>query len=68
IRTGSDVLKAMALGADGVLLGRPVLWGLAAQGQPGVERVLALLKDELLDAMVLAGCHSPADAKALVVG
>lgn len=68
IRTGSDVLKAMALGADGVLLGRPILWGLAAQGQPGVEQVLALLKGELLDAMVLAGCHSLSDAKALVVG
>ncbi|KPA91716.1 alpha-hydroxyacid dehydrogenase, FMN-dependent L-lactate dehydrogenase [Pseudomonas asplenii] len=67
VRTGSDVLKAMALGADGVLLGRPVLWGLAAQGQSGVEQVLALLKGELLDAMTLAGCQTPADAKALAV-
>lgn len=68
IRSGSDILKAMALGADGVLLGRPILWGLAAQGQLGVEQILAILKRELLDSMVLAGCHSPSNAKALVVG
>ncbi|MCH7417515.1 alpha-hydroxy acid oxidase [Pseudomonas mosselii] len=68
IRTGSDVLKALALGADGVLLGRPILWGLAAQGQLGVEQVLALLKAELQDALVLTGCRALADTRALAIG
>jgi 4-hydroxymandelate oxidase len=58
IRTGPDVLKAAALGADAVMVGRPVLWALAAAGQAGVERVLGLLRDELLDAMRQAGVPS----------
>jgi 4-hydroxymandelate oxidase len=57
-RRGSDVLKALALGARGVLVGRPVLWGLAAGGAPGVTRVLELLRAELELAMALAGCPS----------
>ena len=56
IRRGVDVLKALALGADGVLLGRPVLWGLALDGQTGARRVLELLRDEFDLAMALAGC------------
>lgn len=48
IRRGGDVLKAIALGARAVLVGRPVLWGLAAAGEDGVSRVLELLTDELL--------------------
>lgn len=55
IRRGTDVLKALALGAKAVLVGRPVLWGLAADGEAGVARVLELLRDELDLAMALAG-------------
>lgn len=56
IRRGTDVLKALALGARAVLIGRPVLWGLIVNGQTGVEHVLELLRNELELAMVLAGC------------
>ncbi|WP_081426961.1 alpha-hydroxy acid oxidase [Sorangium cellulosum] len=58
VRWGTDVLKALALGARAVLVGRPVLWGLAALGGEGVARVLAALRDELSVAMALAGCPS----------
>lgn len=56
VRRGLDVLKAIALGATAVQVGRPVLWGLAADGQEGVEFALALLRQELELAMALAGC------------
>ncbi len=56
VRRGSDVLKALALGAKAVLLGRPVLWGLALEGQTGVEWVLATLRKEIDLAMALCGC------------
>ena len=56
VRRGLDVLKALALGATAVQVGRPVLWGLAAGGQPGVETAINLLKDEFDLAMALAGC------------
>ncbi|MEM8607444.1 MAG: alpha-hydroxy acid oxidase [Myxococcota bacterium] len=56
IRRGTDVMKALALGARAVLIGRPVLWGLAAGGQHGVEHALALLREEIDLAMALAGC------------
>ncbi len=55
IRRGTDVIKALALGAKAVCLGRPVLWGLAAGGQAGVEHVLGLLREELERAMALCG-------------
>jgi lactate 2-monooxygenase len=58
IRSGSDVLKALALGADAVLLGRPYLWGLALDGQAGVETVLRMLLGELELTMQLSGCSS----------
>jgi 4-hydroxymandelate oxidase len=58
IRTGTDVLRALALGASGVLLGRPLIWGLATGGERGVARVLQLVKDELHDALGLAGCET----------
>ena len=61
VRRGSDVLKALALGARGVLLGRPVLWGLATGGAAGVEQVLRGLADELALAMALAGAPTIAD-------
>lgn len=47
VRTGDDVLKALVLGADIVMIGRPVLWGLACDGQNGVERVLEIMNEEL---------------------
>ena len=56
IRRGVDVLKAVALGARAVLIGRPYLWGLAVGGETGVSRVLRLLRDDLLLSMALAGC------------
>ena len=55
IRRGSDILKALSLGAKAVLVGRPPLWGLAAFGQPGVERVLWMLSAELKLSMGLSG-------------
>jgi isopentenyl diphosphate isomerase/L-lactate dehydrogenase-like FMN-dependent dehydrogenase len=55
IRRGSDILKALSLGAKAVLVGRPPLWGLGAFGQPGVERVLWMLGAELKLSMALAG-------------
>jgi len=61
VRRGTDVLKAVALGARAVLVGRPVLWGLAVEGEAGVERVLGILRRELENAMGLAGCATVAD-------
>jgi len=58
IRHGTDVLKALALGAKAVLIGRPYLYGLTAFGGPGVERVLAILRSELVNNMGLAGVGS----------
>ena len=55
IRRGTDILKALALGAKAVLVGRPILWGLAVNGMEGVLQVLELLRTELERAMVLAG-------------
>jgi isopentenyl diphosphate isomerase/L-lactate dehydrogenase-like FMN-dependent dehydrogenase len=59
IRRGSDVVKALALGARAVLVGRPALWGLASNGEPGARRVLELLRDEVELALALCGCSSP---------
>jgi 4-hydroxymandelate oxidase len=56
VRWGTDVLKALALGARAVLVGRPILWGLAVGGRAGVAEVLALLRDDLERAMALGGC------------
>lgn len=58
IRRGADILRALALGATAVCVGRPILWGLAADGERGVGRVLALLRQEFDLAMALAGCRS----------
>ena len=58
IRRGTDVVKALALGARAVMLGRPVLWGLAVDGEAGVARVLSLLRAEFDTAMALCGCAS----------
>ena len=61
IRRGTDVLKALALGARAVLVGRPVLWGLAAGGEAGAVRVLEILRGELDLAMALAGAPTIAE-------
>jgi isopentenyl diphosphate isomerase/L-lactate dehydrogenase-like FMN-dependent dehydrogenase len=61
IRRGGDVVKALALGARAVLAGRAPLWGLAAGGEEGARHVLELLRDEILLALKLVGCASPAD-------
>lgn len=61
IRSGTDVVKAVARGADAVLVGRAVLWSLAAGGQAGVERMLGLLADEIADAMRQLGACRIAD-------
>jgi 4-hydroxymandelate oxidase len=61
VRRGTDVLKALALGAAAVLVGRPVVWGLAAEGEDGVAGVLEILRDEVENAMALAGYRSVAE-------
>lgn len=61
IRRGWDVAKALALGADAVLVGRPVLWGLACEGEAGVRAVLQQLIDELDSTLALLGCPRAAD-------
>jgi (S)-3,5-dihydroxyphenylglycine transaminase len=64
VRRGVDVLAALALGADAVLVGRPVLYGLAVAGREGVARVLEILTEELREAMTLAGAGSVAQVSA----
>lgn len=61
IRRGADIMRAVALGADAVQVGRPVLWGLAVGGHVGVQRVLDILVNELALSMALAGCPSLAE-------
>jgi 4-hydroxymandelate oxidase len=61
IRRGTDIALALALGADAVLVGRPALWGLAAGGAAGAERVLSILRAELELTLGLCGCPSPRD-------
>lgn len=58
IRRGLDVLKAIALGATAVAIGRPMLWGLAVAGQQGVAQILTILKEELANGMTLCGCSN----------
>jgi (S)-mandelate dehydrogenase len=57
-RRGSDVLKAIALGAHGVMVGRPVLYGLAAGGEAGVAHALGMLRTEMERVMMLLGCRN----------
>lgn len=61
IRRGTDMLKAIAIGAKAVLLGRPALWGLAVNGEAGVVQVLDLLRAEFEAAMKLSGCQRVKD-------
>ena len=67
VRSGTDVFKALALGAHAVLVGRPVIWGLAHAGAAGVSAVLKLLRDELSEVMALAGRPRLADIDATAV-
>lgn len=61
VRTGTDVLKALALGARCIFLGRPILWGLACKGEHGVKEVLNILTEEFRRCMTLSGCQSVAE-------
>jgi isopentenyl diphosphate isomerase/L-lactate dehydrogenase-like FMN-dependent dehydrogenase len=61
VRRGVDVLKALALGARAVLIGRAMLWGLAAAGEEGVAEVLRMFQDEVELGLALLGCTSPVD-------
>jgi isopentenyl diphosphate isomerase/L-lactate dehydrogenase-like FMN-dependent dehydrogenase len=61
IRRGADVLVALALGADAVLVGRPALWGLSVGGEEGARSVLEILRAELELGLALLGCPTPAD-------
>ena len=67
IRRGTDVLKALALGANAVLVGRAYIWGLAVSGEAGVTQVLSMLRNELELAMALCGCRSVAEVSPEVV-
>jgi 4-hydroxymandelate oxidase len=68
IRRGTDVVKALSLGARAVLAGRAPLWGLAVGGADGVQRVLDLLREEVALALALCGCASPAHVTRSHVG
>lgn len=61
IRRGTDVLKAIALGAKACMIGRPYIYGLSAAGEHGVERALSLLREEIVRDMQLLGCRSVAE-------
>ncbi|XP_076850466.1 2-Hydroxyacid oxidase 2 [Brachyhypopomus gauderio] len=61
VRTGGDVLKALALGAKCVFIGRPAVWGLAYKGEQGLREVLQILKDEFCLSMALSGCRNVAE-------
>ncbi|MEZ4423604.1 MAG: alpha-hydroxy acid oxidase [Gemmatimonadota bacterium] len=65
IRRGTDIVKALALGAHAVWVGRPVLWGLAVDGEAGVHEVLSLLRSELEDAMGLSGFRTLEEIRTL---
>jgi isopentenyl diphosphate isomerase/L-lactate dehydrogenase-like FMN-dependent dehydrogenase len=63
VRRGTDVLKALALGARAVLIGRPYAWALAADGEAGVRKVLDLFRQELVNVMIAAGCSRVGDVR-----
>ncbi len=68
VRRGTDVLKALALGARAVLIGRPYAWALAADGEAGVAKVIELFREELQNAMVATGCAKVSDIDASLIG
>jgi 4-hydroxymandelate oxidase len=67
IRRGTDVVKALALGADAVLVGRPCIWGLAVDGEGGVADVLRILRLEFENAMALCGCRTVEEITSVLV-
>jgi 4-hydroxymandelate oxidase len=67
VRRGGDVVKALALGARAVLVGRPVLWGLAVAGEDGVRHVLEILRNDLDIALAIAGCATARDVSSELV-
>jgi 4-hydroxymandelate oxidase len=68
VRRGLDIAIALAMGARGVLVGRPILWSVAAGGQAGVERALVILREEFEIALTLLGAPTPADLRREHVG
>jgi 4-hydroxymandelate oxidase len=68
VRRGSDVLKAIALGARAVLVGRPILWGLTVNGEKGATHILEILRRELDEAMLLCGYTKLRDIGRWVLG
>ena len=67
IRRGTDIVKALALGASAVAIGRPVLWALAIAGFNGVVQVLETMRSEVDCALALCGCSSPRDLSSSLV-
>ena len=67
IRRGTDVLKAIALGAKAVGVGRPIIWGLAVDGEQGAKRVLDILRKDFELSMRLCGCTSIQEIKKALV-
>lgn len=67
VRRGTDILKALALGAAAVMVARPLIWGLAVDGEAGVSHVLALLRAEFENAMALTGCRTVAEITGALV-
>ncbi|BES97478.1 unnamed protein product [Nesidiocoris tenuis] len=63
IRYGTDIFKAIALGAKMVFVGRPAVWGLSCAGEEGVKKVLKILREEFQEAMALSGCVELSDIK-----
>lgn len=61
VRSGADVVRALALGASACLIGRPWIWALAADGQAGVEELLEALRDDIARTLTLLGCATPSD-------
>ena len=61
IRRGTDVVKALALGAKAVMIGRPYVWALAAAGESGVSHAIEMLRDELDRALAISGCSRIGD-------
>ncbi|TQM11929.1 alpha-hydroxy acid oxidase [Pseudonocardia kunmingensis] len=68
VRRGTDVVRALALGAKAVLVGRPYMFGLAAGGEPGVDRTLELLHNEIIRAMSLVGARSVKEIDRSLIG
>ena len=67
IRRGGDVIKALALGAKAVLLGRGYAYGMAAAGEAGIDRALEIFHADLVRTMKLLGCNSVADLNATYI-